>query len=205
MADDPSPSTRKWVSRAGEKLDHALDSFSMDVTGLRCADFGCSTGGFTDCLLQRGAAGVIAVDTGYGVLDWSLRQDDRVEVRERSNVLHATPPDTLVDLVVIDVGWTPQAKVLPVAANWIRVGGRVISLIKPHYEHSADTRGRGPARLEDEQAHEAFQQTLAKMPDWGWQVLAHTPSPLRGAKSGKGRKGAGNLEFLALIEPLFED
>lgn len=204
MPGDPSPSSRQWVSRAGEKLDHALKTFSMDVTGLRCADFGCSTGGFTDCLIQHGAAHVIALDTGYGVLDWSLRQDDRVEVRERSNVLHATPPDDRVDLVVIDVGWTPQAKVLPVAANWILTGGHVISLIKPHYEHSVDARGRGPARLEDDQASETFQKTLAKMPDWGWRVMAHTPSPIRGAKSGKGRKGAGNLEFLALIERLSE-
>ena len=203
MAGEQIPPERKWVSRAGEKLDHALEVFSMDVSGLQCADFGCSTGGFTDCLLQRGASNVIALDTGYGILDWKLRQDDRVEVRERSNVLHATPPDTPVDLVVIDVGWTPQARVLPVASKWIGNGGRVISLIKPHYELSADTKGRGPSRLEDDQAHQAFEQTLAKLPDWGWKVVAHTPSPIRGAKSGKGRKGAGNLEFLAMIEPFF--
>ena len=201
MSDDQTPSGKKWVSRAGEKLDHALTSFSVDVTGLRCADFGCSTGGFTDCLLQRGAASVIAVDTGYGVLDWSLRQNDQVDVRERSNVLHATPPDEPVDLVVIDVGWTPQARVLPIAAQWISQSGRVISLIKPHYERSADTRGRGPTRLEDDDARAAFEDTLSRMPEWGWKVLAHTPSPIRGAKSGKGRKGAGNLEFLAMIQP----
>ena len=201
MPDDQKPQGKRWVSRAGEKMDHALTTFGLDVTGLRCADFGCSTGGFTDCLLQRGAASVIAVDTGYGVLDWSLRQDDRVDVRERSNVLHATPPEDPVDLVVIDVGWTPQARVLPVAANWIGPGGRVISLIKPHYERSAETRGRGPVRLEDEDARLAFEETLSRMPGLGWEVLAHTPSPIRGAKSGKGRKGGGNLEFLAMIQP----
>ena len=83
-------------------MHHALTTFGLDVTGMRCADFGCSTGGFTDCLLQR-ARRVIAVDTGYGVLDWSLRQDDRVDVRERSNVMHLPPPEHPVDLVVIDV------------------------------------------------------------------------------------------------------
>jgi len=174
----------------------------LDVSRLRCADFGCSTGGFTDCLLKRGAANVIALDTGYGVLDWSLRQDDRVDVRERTNVLHATPPEEHVDLVVIDVGWTPQARVLPVAADWIGPGGRVISLVKPHYEISAETRGRGPTRLEDSVAQAAFEDTLSRMPGLGWEVVAHTPSPIRGAKSGKGKKGAGNLEFLAMIQPI---
>lgn len=202
MTGDPPPSTRRWVSRAGEKLDHALSEFSLEVTGLDCADFGCSTGGFTDCLLQHGALSVIAVDTAYGVLDWKLRQDERVLVRERTNVLHAEPPDGGVDLVVIDVGWTPQAKVLPVAAGWLAEGGRVITLIKPHYEVSAESRGRGPARLEDVQAHEAFDRAIALMPEMGWLVQARATSPIRGAKSSKGKKGAGNLEFLALLERL---
>ena len=103
---------------------------------------------------------------------------------------------------MIDVGWTPQAKVLPIAAGWLAPGGRVISLIKPHYELSAESRGRGPARLEDDQAHEAFDRTIAMMPGWGWKVYAKVTSPIRGAKSSKGKKGAGNLEFLALLEPL---
>lgn len=193
---------RRWVSRAGEKMDHALSTFGLDVEGLRCADFGCSTGGFTDCLLQRGARRVICIDTGYGVLDWKLRQDDRVEVMERTNVMHLPPPEHPVDLIVIDVGWTPQSKVLPIAAEWLADGGQVISLVKPHYEVSAKTRGQGHARLEDDEAAEAFRDTLDRMPDWGWDVVAHTPSPIRGAKSGKGRKGAGNLEFLAQIRPL---
>lgn len=202
MADESKPPGRRWVSRAGEKLDHALSDFTLDVNGLRCADFGCSTGGFTDCLLQRGASHVIAVDTGYGVLDWKLRQDDRVEVMERSNVMHLSCPGNLVDLIVIDVGWTPQSKVLPIAAQWLKPGGQVVSLIKPHYEASARARGQGQAILEDHEAHEAFQGTLQSMPALGWEVVAHTPSPIRGAKSGKARKGAGNLEFLALIRPL---
>ncbi len=202
MTGESNHSNRRWVSRAGEKLDHALDVFELDVAGFRCADFGCSTGGFTDCLLQRGVAHVFAVDTGYGVLDWKLRQDERVEVMERTNVMHASCPGDPVDLIVIDVGWTPQSKVLPIAARWLAAGGQVISLIKPHYEVSARTRGQGHARLEDHEAIEAFRDTLDCMPEWGWEVVAHTPSPIRGAKSGKGRKGAGNLEFLAQIRPL---
>lgn len=205
MDEEPRSANRQWVSRAGEKLDHALSSFGFDVSGLRCADFGCSTGGFTDCLLQRGAAHVCAIDTGYGVLDWKLRNDRRVDVMERSNVLHAPCRGEPFDLIVIDVGWTPQSKVLPVAQNWLALDGSVISLIKPHYELSATMSGRGHAILDDEKAMAVFEQTLDSMPSLGWEVIAHTPSPIRGAKSGKGRKGAGNLEFLALIRLLTDD
>ncbi|MCH2152930.1 MAG: hypothetical protein MK089_06270 [Phycisphaerales bacterium] len=120
---EEASSSRQWVSRAGAKLDHALNTFDFTAQGKRCADFGCSTGGFTDCLLQHGAREVVSLDTGYGILDWKLRQDDRVEVRERTNVLHATLPDEPVDLVVIDVGWTPQSKVLPVARQWLASEG----------------------------------------------------------------------------------
>ena len=202
MTNEPSPPSRRWVSRAGEKLDHALREFQVDVTGLRCADFGCSTGGFPDCLLQHGATQVISVDTAYGVLDWTLRQDDRVEVRERTNVMHAEPPEDLVDLIVIDTGWAPQARVLPVAAQWLATGGRVISLIKPHYERSAESRGGRGGTLSDEEAHEVLDRTLESLPGMGWTVLARTTSPIRGAKSSRKKKSAGNLEFLALLEPL---
>src|SRR5579864_3600866 len=96
-----------FVSRAGSKLDHALTTFVIDVSAKICADLGCSTGGFTDCLLQRGAAKVFAVDTGYGVLDWKLRNDPRVVVMERTNAMHVNLPES-VDLVSIDVAWTKQ-------------------------------------------------------------------------------------------------
>jgi 23S rRNA (cytidine1920-2'-O)/16S rRNA (cytidine1409-2'-O)-methyltransferase len=176
--------------------------FGLDVTNLRCADFGCSTGGFTDCLLQRGARQVIAIDTGYGILDWTLRNDVRVEVRERSNVLHADPPQSGVDLIVIDVGWTPQARVLSVADGWLAMDGRVITLIKPHYERSADPAHRHDAKglLSDEEADSILAGTLEAMPALGWHVLDQVVSPIRGAKSGKGRRGEGNLEFLALLK-----
>src|SRR6478672_7605375 len=100
MSDNPS--NRTFVSRAGRKLDHAIASFAMEVSGLACADLGCSTGGFTDCLLQRGAVKVFAVDTGYGVLDWMLRKDPRVVVMERTNAMHVEISEP-VDLVTIDV------------------------------------------------------------------------------------------------------
>lgn len=122
-----------YVSRAGDKLEFALDHWHVAVTGLVCADLGCSTGGFTDCLLQRGAAKVYSVDTGYGVLAWKLRQDPKVVVLERANALHVVLPE-LVDLVTIDVSWTPQKLILPAALKLLKPGGQVISLIKPHYE-----------------------------------------------------------------------
>src|SRR5437773_5100228 len=122
-----------FVSRAGQKLEHALTSFGIDVKGLTCADLGCSTGGFTDCLLQHGAAKVYAIDTGYGVLDWKLRKDPRVVVMERTNAMHVELPE-LVDLVTIDVAWTKQRIILPAAARALSSTGAVVTLIKPHYE-----------------------------------------------------------------------
>ncbi len=97
------------------------------------ADFGCNIGGFTDCLLQRGAARVYAVDTGYGMLDWKLRQDDRVVVMERTNAMHVDLPEP-VDLVVSDVGWTCQRHILPNALRQSKTGGHILSLLKPQYE-----------------------------------------------------------------------
>src|SRR4051794_23000262 len=121
-----------FVSRAGQKLQHALDEFAIDVAHKICADLGCSTGGFTDCLLQRGAQKVYAVDTGYGVLDWKLRNDPRVVVMERTNAMHVELPAKM-DLVTIDVAWTKQRNILPSARRIVRDDGIVISLIKPHY------------------------------------------------------------------------
>src|SRR6185295_13774631 len=102
------------------KLAHALAEFHLDVRALACADFGCNVGGFTDCLLRAGATSVIAVDTGYGMLAWTLRNDPRVTVMERTNALHASPPDDPVDLVAVDMGWTPQRHAIPAAIRWIK-------------------------------------------------------------------------------------
>jgi len=190
-----------YVSRGGLKLAHALREFAVDATGLRCADLGCSTGGFTDCLLQHGAKSVIAVDTGYGQLAWKLRQDPRVTVRERANALHfppPQPPDT--DLVVVDLGWTKQKLLIPVALKWLASDGRIITLIKPHYEQ--ENPRRESVILEKAQAFEIVERVAREIPAMGATVLAITESPvLGGAKSGSKSKGTGNTEWLALLTP----
>jgi len=127
------PADCPFVGKGGLKLQFALERFAVDPTGLTAADLGCHVGGFTDCLLQAGGEKVYAVDTGYGILDYRLRIDDRVVVCERTNALYWTPPEP-VDLVVIDAGWTRQMRVLPVAAKMLKAGGLVLSLVKPQYE-----------------------------------------------------------------------
>ncbi|MCP3903534.1 MAG: TlyA family rRNA (cytidine-2'-O)-methyltransferase [Planctomycetes bacterium] len=189
-----------FVSRAGIKLEHALEAFELDVTGLLCADFGCNVGGFTDCLLRRGAARVHAIDTGYGTLDYRLRTDDRVVVRERTNALHADPPGGGVDLVVIDLAWTPQRHAIPAALRWLREHGHLVSLVKPHYELTPEEKRvrLRAGRLDERDALEVLARTLDAMPDFGARPLAVTRSPITGAKSG--RRGRGNVEFLMLAD-----
>lgn len=196
-----SEETRRFVSRAGDKLQHALTAFSVDPKGLRCADLGCHIGGFTDCLLQAGAASVVAVDTGYGVLAWSLRQHAQVDVRERTNALHANPPENGVDLVVIDLGWTPQRHALPAAAQWLADGGRIITLVKPHYELDQEARKAHlvNGRLDDEKAAEMLADVEADLPTLNLHALGSTKSPIRGGKSSRGGK-PGNCEFFLLLE-----
>jgi 23S rRNA (cytidine1920-2'-O)/16S rRNA (cytidine1409-2'-O)-methyltransferase len=195
----PVDPTNPYVSRGGLKLAHALREFGIDVRGLLCADLGASTGGFTDCLLQHGAAKVYAVDTAYGELAWKLRQDARVVVVERSNALHFAPPE-LVDLVVADLGWTKQSLLVPAALKWLKVLGagvepRIISLIKPHYE-GAERGGRGGV-LSEMEAEAVLQRVVADMPRLGVEVLGVTRSPVLG-----GSKGKGNVEWLALLVPV---
>lgn len=199
MTDESTPSP--FVSRAGAKLDHAIDAFGLDVRGLVCADFGANVGGFTDCLLRRGAACVHAVDTGYGTLAYKLRMDDRVVVHERTNALHADPPADGVDLVTIDMGWTRQRHALPAAGRWLRPNGRVISLVKPHYELEPDERRTSlvQGRLDPEHAERVLDRVIETLPELGWRCLAQTRSPLTGGKSG--RRGRGNVEFLVLVAP----
>lgn len=189
----------KYVGRGGVKLRHALTEFAIDVTGLVCADFGCSTGGFTDCLLQAGAARVIAIDTAYGQLAWTLRKDARVEVRERTNALHAEAPAGGVDVVVADLGWTPQRLLVPQAMKWLRPGGRLITLIKPHYELK-DRGGELPRKgvLEEARAEEITRETVAMLAGMGYEVRGLTRSPVLGGANASG-KGGGNAEWLGLI------
>lgn len=180
----------QFVSRAGLKLARALEAFSINPTGLECADFGCNAGGFTDCLLQNGARKVVAVDTGYGMLDWKLRNDSRVEVRERTNVLHAPPPKDGVDLVVLDMAWTKQAHSIPVALRWLRAGGQIVSLVKPHYESQGDERkALIKGVLPPQVAAQVIARVLGEMAALGVRVANDTPSPIEG--------GGGNCEHLA--------
>ncbi len=192
---------QKFVSRAGAKLEHALEEFKLDVTGLRCADFGCNVGGFTDCLLQRGAKHVTAIDTGYGALAWKLRQDPRVETRERTNALHAEAPAGGVDLVVLDLAWTPQRLAIPAALKWLAPGGRIITLIKPHYELREEEKAwldRG--FLPHERVPGVVTRVEAEMPALGAKVMGSTQSPLVGGKTSKKAGVPGNIEWLTLLE-----
>lgn len=195
----------KFVGRGALKLAHALDTFGVEVRGIIAADFGCNVGGFTDCLLQRGAARVFAVDTGYGALAWTLRKDPRVTVMERTNALHAPAPLGGVDLVVIDLGWTPQSKAVPAAASWIRKSDDLshprglITLIKPHYEVTASEKALlSNGVLPDHDAQRIADRTVASLRADGWEVKAYTRSPILGGAS-KGH--AGNAEWLAWIAP----
>lgn len=196
MNDDGEPAT--FVSRGGLKLAAALDAFDLDVGGFVCADLGCNVGGFTDCLLQRGASHVYAVDTGYGTFAWKLRQDDRVTVMERSNALHVAVPTERVDLVVIDLGWTKQAHAIPAALRWHPT--HIVTLIKPHYE-ADDAGGRRQGKkgvLDDAEAERVLQRTLEQLSQMpGLELRHHIQSPIRGGK-GKGR--TGNVEYLAWLE-----
>ncbi len=182
------------------KLEHGLRSFRLDVSGFLCADLGCSTGGFTDCLLQQGAARVIAVDTGYGVLDYKLRIDPRVEVRERTNALHAEPPEKGVDLVVADLSWTRQERFLPVARRWLAETSeaRILTLVKPHYEVELPEEAllvKGV--LPEDVAAKVQERLLRRIPSLGFEVLGSTASPIRGGGSRSGK--VGNVEYLVLL------
>lgn len=178
----------RFVSRAGEKLDHAMTVFGQDVTSLVCADFGANAGGFTDCLLQRGASKVYALDTGYGALEWKLRKDPRVVVMERTNAMHASLPET-VDLVTIDVAWTKQRRILPAARRVLKPGGTVIALIKPHYEADPQLLIKGV--LPEELLDRVVEQVKQDIVEVGFDLVGTTLSPIRGAK--------GNREVLALL------
>ncbi len=198
-----------FVSRAGLKLAHALDVFNVDVSQLTCADFGCNVGGFTDCLLQHGAAHVYAIDTGYGTLAWKLRSDDRITVMERTNALHCDPPDEAVDLVTIDLAWTQQRLAIPAALAWLKPTGHIITLVKPHYELNADEKRELliDGQLALTHAKRVLQRVMEAMPAWGVRPIEHTKSPITGKKSGRkasgsrGSVGPGNTEYLVLAEP----
>ena len=177
-----------YVSRSGLKLHAALTAFQLDVTGYVCADFGSQVGGFVDCLLQHGAARVYAVEPGYGVLDYRLRQDRRVVVCERTNALRFSCPEPC-DLVTIDVGWTPQRLILSAARRALKPDGRVITLVKPHYEApKAWLRG---GVLPADQLEDVLTTCRSDVADLGWTIAHAIESPLPGH--------GGNVEWLWLL------
>lgn len=179
----------EFVSRAGQKLEHALSLFGIDVRGLICADLGCNVGGFVDCLLQRGAAKVYAIDTGYGALEWKLRKDPRVVVMERTNAMHATLPEP-AEFISIDVAWTKQRHILPAAARLLAAGGRVVTLIKPHYEAPRSMLRGGV--LPAERLADVVEAVRADILAAGLEILGLTESPIKGSK--------GNTELLAHLK-----
>jgi 23S rRNA (cytidine1920-2'-O)/16S rRNA (cytidine1409-2'-O)-methyltransferase len=180
----------KFVSRAGEKLQFSITQFKIDVTGLICADFGSSTGGFVDCLLQNKASKIYSIDTSYGELAWTLRNDPRVVVMERTNAMHVELPEK-VDLITIDTAWTKQILTIPNALSNLKDVGTIISLIKPHYEAPKNYLEKG--RLKDEFVDEVIEKVRNDIIAVGGKVLNVIESPIVGEK-GK------NREFLALIQ-----
>jgi len=175
-----------YVSRAGEKLEHALKSFNINVAGFTCADFGSNTGGFTDCLLQSGAKKVYAVETGYGVVDYKLRTDERVVVMERTNAMHVELPEK-VDFITIDTSWTKLDKVIPNALKNLKDKGQIVALVKPHYEAEQKMLRKG--KLLEEFIPEVLDGVKQKLKALGVEILAEIESPILGEK-GK------NKEFL---------
>jgi len=181
----------QYVSRGGDKLAHALDAFALDVGGLTVIDVGASTGGFTDCLLQRGAARVYAVDVGRGQLDWRLRNDPRVVVMEGTNVRYLESLPEKVDLATVDVSFISLEKVLPPVVGVLRSGARIVALVKPQFQSRREEVRRGGV-VRDPQVHAAV---LGRLMAWcvgrGLRLLGLTTSPLLGP--------AGNKEFFLLL------
>jgi|SRR3989338_628287 len=187
-----------YVSRAGEKLEHALKSFNISVADLICADFGSSTGGFVDCLLQSGVKKVYAVETAYGVLDWKLRNDPRVVVMERKNAMHIELPEK-VDLVSIDASWTKLEKIVPNALKNLKESGSIIVLVKPHYEAEPKMLRKG--KLLNEFIPEVLDTVKNKLKKFNVEILGETESPILGGK-GKNREYLFYLKKKAAVLPL---
>jgi 23S rRNA (cytidine1920-2'-O)/16S rRNA (cytidine1409-2'-O)-methyltransferase len=177
-----------YVSRGGLKLAAALDAFDVPVSGAVCADVGASTGGFTDCLLQRGAARVYAIDVGYGQLAWKLRQDERVVVMERTNARYLDMLPELVQIVTIDVSFISLSLLLPSVVCWLDYGADVVLLVKPQFEAGREQVGKGGV-VRDPAVH---RQVLEKVAGYatarGLAVCGLIRSPITGP--------AGNVEFL---------
>jgi len=187
------PSRALYVSRGGQKLASALEHFPVRVKGLTLLDVGASTGGFTDCLLQHGAAKVIAIDVGYGQLDWTLRQDPRVHVLEKTNIRYLMPQQLngSADGAVIDVSFISLRLVIPPVSGLLKDNAFIIALVKPQFEVGKGRVGKGGV-VRDPLLHQAVIEELERFfQEAGWEVHGHIPSPLLGPK--------GNREFLVYM------
>jgi 23S rRNA (cytidine1920-2'-O)/16S rRNA (cytidine1409-2'-O)-methyltransferase len=196
----------KFVSRGGHKLEHALEHFKLDVSGLTAIDLGASTGGFTDCLLQHGAAKVFAVDVGQGQLAWKLRRDRRVVVMEKTNARNLKPesfgfsdprpstPDPRPSLVVIDCSFISLRKILPPAVALLRPSGNIVALIKPQFEAGKTEVDKGEGVITDPAIHDRVLRELEEF------VAGDTRIRWRGVTESPLLGPAGNKEFLVLIE-----
>ncbi|MGE9269145.1 MAG: TlyA family RNA methyltransferase [Verrucomicrobiales bacterium] len=183
----------KYVGRGGFKLEGALEAFAIDPAGWVCADVGSSTGGFTDCLLQRGAAKIHAIDVGTNQLAWKLRNDERVVVREQFNARYLKPEDLgeRVDLAVMDLSFISLTKVLPAVFSILKEGGSAISLVKPQFELRREEVGKGGIVREADLHEKAVRKIEDFVRAEGREWRGLIPSPIKG--------GDGNVEFLAWI------
>lgn len=183
----------RYASRGGYKLERAMEAFSLRLEGLRCLDVGSSTGGFTDCMLQNGAARVYAIDVGYGLLDYRLRQDARVRVLERTNARRLSLEQidgVLADFASMDVSFISVKTVLPAVCSCLREEARLVLLIKPQFEAEKALVGKGGI-VRDPQVHRAvLEDVLGFLPTIGLTPLGLTVSPIKGMD--------GNTEFLLL-------
>jgi 23S rRNA (cytidine1920-2'-O)/16S rRNA (cytidine1409-2'-O)-methyltransferase len=188
-ADDP---TARYVGRGGLKLEAALDAFEIDVTGFVCIDVGASTGGFTDCLLQHGASKVMAIDVGHNQIDFRLRQDLRVEVREGVNARYLQPTDfsTSFDLAVMDVSFISATKVMPAIVPLLAPHGSIVVLIKPQFEVGKGEVGSGGVVRDVEKRKRVVEEVNQFAQSIGLENTGVIESPIHGAE--------GNVEFLAL-------
>jgi len=190
MVDEAEPielagPSRRFVSRGGEKLDAALNEFAIDVRGKRCVDIGSSTGGFTDCLLQRGAGSVVAIDVGRGQLDWSLRNDQRVQVHERTDVREFDATTLPVpDLVVVDVSFISLRTVLPAIASIAR-GAPVVALVKPQFEVGRRNVGKGGIVRDPVMQEYAVSEVSSAAEEIGLETVRSAPSVILGSQGNK--------------------
>jgi len=186
--------TCPYVSRGGLKLEKALQNFSIDPTGWVCSDSGASTGGFTDCLLQKGAKKVFAIDVGYGQLAWSIRNDPRVVTMERTNIRYVTPEDLgePLDLSVVDVSFISLHTVLPTIQKLLKPTGRIVCLIKPQFEAGKGKVGKKGVVREPEIHREVLEGFLALAERLGMTLCDLTYSPVKGPE--------GNIEFLGHLQ-----